>query len=295
MTPIVTFDDEPAPGTINFGVGQPSADLLPVELIRTAADDYLRSAQPLELTYGEKQGDSRFRESLATFLSRATGETVTAQSLFLTTGSSGGLDLVCQQFTKPGDTVFVEEPSYYLAFPIFADHDLEVIGIPVDGNGLDIDRLEAELAKRRPTLLYTIPTFHNPGGDTICAVRRKQLVESSQRHGYLIVADEVYHLLWYFDPPPATLGNLAGSGTVLSLSSFSKILAPGLRLGWIQSSPKLIERLLSNGVVNSGGSLNHFTSNVVRHAIDLGLQETHTSTSEIPLLGAARMAATISG
>jgi DNA-binding transcriptional MocR family regulator len=275
MSSMPTFDEAPAPGTIDFGVGQPSADLLPVEMIRTAADDYLRSAQPIELNYGEKQGDSRFRETLATFLGHGYGETVTARSLFITAGCSQALDLVCGQFTKPGDTIFVEEPSYHLAFPILADHGLNVVGIPVDGNGLDIDRLEAELAKRRPALLYTIPTFHNPSGQTVSGARRERLVELSQEHDFLIVADEVYHLLSYCGRPPATLGSLADSGTILSLGSFSKILAPGLRLGWIQSSPKLIERLVKRGAVNSGGCLNHFTSNVVRHAIELGLQEAH--------------------
>jgi DNA-binding transcriptional MocR family regulator len=316
MSSMPTFDEAPAPGTIDFGVGQPSADLLPVEMIRTAADDYLRSAQPIELNYGEKQGDSRFRETLATFLGHGYGETVTARSLFITAGCSQALDLVCGQFTKPGDTIFVEEPSYHLAFPILADHGLNVVGIPVDGNGLDIDRLEAELAKRRPALLYTIPTFHNPSGQTVSGARRERLVELSQEHDFLIVADEVYHLLSYCGRPPATLGSLADSGTILSLGSFSKILAPGLRLGWIQSSPKLIERLVKRGAVNSGGCLNHFTSNVVRHAIELGLQEAHlgrlpcvrrtagvsrrwtrpcTSTWKAACHGAARTAGIISG
>ena len=275
MTDRVTFDDAPAPDTINFGVGQPSADLLPVEIIRAAADDYLRSAQPIELNYGAKQGDARFRRTLSTFLGRVYGETVTPESLFVTAGASQALDLVCAQFTQPGDTIFVEEPTYFLAFRIFAGHRLRVIGIPVDEDGLDMDRLEAELQKQRPALLYTIPSFHNPGGHTMSAARRRRLVELSRQHRFLVVADEVYHLLSYFDPPPATLGSLVDSGTILSLGSFSKILAPGLRLGWIQTSPDLAARLIGNGVVNSGGSLNHFTSNVVRHAIELGLQDTH--------------------
>jgi DNA-binding transcriptional MocR family regulator len=102
-------------------------------------------------------------------------------------------------------------------------------------------------------------------------------VELSREHGFVIAADEVYQLLWYYRAPPTAFGSMAqgDQGTILSLGSFSKILAPGLRLGWIQTTPDLMEKLLANGVVSSGGSLNHFTSQVVHHAIDLGLQDEH--------------------
>jgi DNA-binding transcriptional MocR family regulator len=105
------------------------------------------------------------------------------------------------------------------------------------------------------------------------AARRTRLVELSREYDFLVAADEVYQLLWYDQAPPAALGTMADRGNILSLGSFSKILAPGLRLGWIQTSPKLMEKLLDSGAVNSGGSFNHFTSHVVRHAIELGLQQ----------------------
>ena len=273
MNKKVTFDGAPEPGTINFGVGQPSEDLLPVELLRTAADDFLRSAKPVELNYGERQGDIRFLETLATFLSDGYGTEVTAESLFVTAGNSQALDFVCALFTRPGDTVIVEEPSYFLAFKIFADHGLNIVSIPVDDQGMDIDRLEQELRRTRPKILYTIPSFHNPGGQSMSAARRTRLVELSREYDFLIAADEVYQLLWYKQAPPAALGTMADKGNILSLGSFSKILAPGLRLGWIQTSQNLMEKLLDSGAVNSGGSLNHFTSHVVRHAIELGLQQ----------------------
>ena len=269
----VTFDGAPEAGTINFGVGQPSEDLLPVELLRKAADDFLRSAKPVELNYGERQGDIRFLETLATFLSDGYGTEVTAESLFVTAGNSQALDFVCGLFTRPGDTVIVEEPSYFLAFKIFADHGLNIVSIPVDEQGMDVDRLEQELRRTRPKILYTIPSFHNPGGQSMSAARRTRLVELSREYDFLIAADEVYQLLWYKQAPPAALGTMADKGNILSLGSFSKILAPGLRLGWIQTSQNLMEKLLDSGAVNSGGSLNHFTSHVVRHAIELGLQQ----------------------
>jgi 2-aminoadipate transaminase len=269
----VTFDGAPAPGVINFGVGQPSQDLLPVDLIRTATADFMAEAHPLELNYGERQGDAGFRAALADFLSSAYEQPVTADSLFVTAGNSQALDFVCGQFAREGDTVFIEEPSYFLAHQIFSDHGLNVIGIPIDEDGLIIEALVEKLAIHRPVLLYTIPSFHNPGGQTLSAVRRRELARLSLAHDFLIVADEVYQLLHYFGKPPPALGTMTDSGNILSLGSFSKIMAPGLRLGWIQTSPTLMAAVLGTGVVNSGGSFNHFTSHIIRRAIELGLQE----------------------
>jgi DNA-binding transcriptional MocR family regulator len=269
----VTFDGAPEPGVINFGVGQPSEDLLPVGLIRDATADFLAHAHPLELNYGERQGDAGFRAALAGFLSPEYAYPVTAESLFVTAGNSQALDFICGHFARQGDTVFIEEPSYFLAHQIFADHGLHAVGIPVDNDGLMIDILKEKLANHRPALLYTIPSFHNPGGQTLSEERRHELARLSHEHDFLVVADEVYQLLHYFGQPPPAMGTMTGSGNILSLGSFSKIMAPGLRLGWIQTSPNLMERMLDTGVINSGGSFNHFTSHVMRHAIELGLQQ----------------------
>ena len=268
--------DGPAPaGTINFGLGQPSADLLPIELIRQASDAYLREAHPSELNYGELPGDARFLTSLARYLSDGYGAKTDADSLFVTGGCSQALDFISTVFARPGDTIFVEEPSYFLAFQIFRDHGLKTVGIPVDSGGLDLEYLQRELGKHQPAFIYTIPSYQNPGGHTLSAERRRKLVELSQERDFLIVADEVYQLLSYTGEPPPAFGTMIESDTVISLGSFSKILAPALRLGWIQTSDRLRQRLLGNGFVNSGGSINHFTSHIVRSAIDLGLLERH--------------------
>jgi len=143
----------------------------------------------------------------------------------------------------------------------------------MDENGLIIEALVEKLAVHRPVMLYTIPSYHNPVGQTLSAERRQALARLSREHDFLIVADEVYQLLNYFDKPPPALGTMTAQGNILSLGSFSKIMAPGLRLGWIQTSSNLMEQLMGTGVINSGGSLNHFTSHVMRHAISLGLQD----------------------
>lgn len=268
---VVTFDDAPEPGFINFGVGQPSADLLSVDMIRAASDRFIATAQPFELNYGSKQGDVRYLTAVSDLLESEYGQPAPADCLFLTAGNSQALDFVCNRFTSPGDTVFVEDPSYFLAFQILRDHGLELVGIPVDENGLDVDRLEQELRRHRPSLVYTIPSYHNPTGRTLARERRERLVELSRAHDFVIAADEVYQMLYFGDPPPPAIGTYAQQGNVLSLGSFSKILAPGMRLGWIQTDEKHMQKLLASGVINSGGSFNQYSSHIVRHAMEAGL------------------------
>jgi len=275
MSGVVTFDGAPPPGTINFGIGQPSADLLPVDLVRQASESFFEGAQPFELNYGVLQGDERFLDSLAGFLTAGYGQAVSSDELFVTGGNSQGLDLVSMVFAKPGDTVFVEEPSYFLAFQIFRDHGLNIVGIPVDDDGLCVDTLQRELAVHKPVFLYTIPSYHNPGGQCTTEARRHRIVELAKENDFLIVADEVYQLLNYNGTPPPAYGTMADSDRVLSLGSFSKILAPGLRLGWIQTSGRLRSQIMAGGFINSGGSVNHISSLIVRQAIDNGSLDAH--------------------
>ncbi len=275
MSETVTFDDAPPAGTINLGIGQPSADLLPVEIVRRASESFFAAADPLELNYGVRDGDARFLASLASFLSANYGSAASADELFVTGGNSQALDLASVAFAKPGDTVFVEEPSYFLAFQIFRDHGLELVGIPIDDDGLSVEALEHELLSRKPAFLYTIPSYHNPGGQCTTQERRRRVVELAGEHDFVIVADEVYQLLYYYDPPPPAYGTMTASGRVASLGSFSKILAPGMRLGWIQASQNLKSQLMASGFVNSGGSINHISSHIVRQAMESGLLDAH--------------------
>lgn len=275
MKNIVTFDGAAPPGTINFGIGQPSADLLPAELIGRASASFFANAEPFEFNYGVTEGDGRFLDSLAGFLTTGYGAAAATKELFVTGGNSQALDMVSAVYANPGDTVFVEEPSYFLAFQIFRDHGLKLVGIPVDDEGLDVDELRRELTSHSPAFLYTIPSYHNPGGQCTSAERRRQIVELAVEHDFLIVADEVYQLLYYCDPPPPAYGTMTSSERVVSLGSFSKILAPGMRLGWIQTCESLRGKLIAHGFINSGGSINHFSSHIVRQTIDNGSLVTH--------------------
>jgi DNA-binding transcriptional MocR family regulator len=275
MTSIRTTQIDLTTGLINFGIGQPGFDLLPLDIMRRASELRLSQGDTELLNYGYEQGDGYFRLALARFLEQGYGCPVTADSLFITAGASQALDLICTLFTKPGDTVFVEEPSYFLALRIFADHHLNLISLPTDENGLIMAALEEALARHHPIFLYTIPTCQNPTGATLPADRRRHLLALSQQHDFLIVADEVYQLLSYDDSPPLPFAAAIADGKVLSVGSFSKILAPGLRLGWVQAASPLVERLFTSGLVDSGGGLNHFTSNIVRVVLEQGWQESH--------------------
>jgi DNA-binding transcriptional MocR family regulator len=258
---------------IDLGIGQPSLSLLPVAALREAAAHRLGLGDPQVLQYGAAQGDGYFRRTFARFLAEHHGVPTEADQLLITCGVSQALDLICTRLTRPGDTIFVEEPTYFLALLIFRDYRLNVVGIPMDANGLIPEALEDNLRKHRPAFLYTIPAFHNPSAVTLSAKRREKLVGLSQEHGFTIVADEVYQMLNYTTAPPPPLAAHVGTGTVLSLGSFSKILAPGLRLGWIQAASARLESLVHAGLVESGGGLSPFTSAIVHSVLELGLQE----------------------
>ena len=265
----------PRKGVIDLAIGHPALELLPVDLLRRAAGQALAGSDASMLQYGFEQGDGRFRAALASFLSEQYSCPVGPEQLFVSNGVSQALDLICTLFSRPGDHVLVEEPTYFLALRIFADHGLRVIAVPTDEDGLILEALEEELRRRKPAFLYTVPTFQNPGGMTLSESRRERLAELARKHGFLVLADEVYHPLAYRSRPPRAMACLASDGGVLSLGSFSKILAPGLRLGWVQGSPQPLRRLAQCGMLDSGGGLNPFVSAVVGSVLERGMIREH--------------------
>ena len=269
-TPLQIIQTNIPPGYIDLGAGEPQIDLLPLEMLRNAAAHRLAMGDRDFLQYGLEQGDGTFRAALAGFLSPHYGMEVSYDDLFVTSGISSALDLLCGLYTQPGDTVFVEEPSYFIGLRIFADRGLKVISIPTDEDGLDLDSLSQALKEHRPRFLYIIPVFQNPTGRTLSPQRRQSLVDMAHKHGFLILADEVYQLLNYTQTPPPSFGLYLDSGNVIALGSFSKILAPGLRLGWLHAHPNIIQRIVSSGLLESAGGLNPFTSAIVRSLIENG-------------------------
>src|SRR5258708_23820296 len=272
MTQAQVSQSDPPPGFIDLGIGHPSYSLLPMEMLHQASEKYFATKDPHPLQYGLEQGNSNFRQGLARFLISAYGRgSVDPSLLFVTTGASSAIDLICSVFTSPGDVIFVEEPSYFLALRIFRDHGLRVVPVAVDDSGLCLDGLEVKIEESHPKLIYIIPTFQNPSGVTLSEERREKLVELAERYDVLIMADEVYHLLAYNQTPPRSFATLIEHAEhVISVNSFSKILAPGLRLGWVHANREIIQRLISSSLLDSGGGMNPFTSAVVHGLIESG-------------------------
>ncbi len=265
-------------GVIDLGWGHPSPRLHPVDVLRRAAELALADGAPIPLQYGATQGYGPLLHSLAEFLSAQESYTapVSSSELFLTAGASQAIDHATTLFTQTGDTVLVEEPTYYLIQSIFEDHGLNVVGVPTDNDGLRMDALEAMLDSSdtsHPRMLYIIPTYQNPSGSVLPSDRRHKLVELAQQHGFLVLADEVYNLLHYGEPPPPPIASFDTSeeGCVISLGSFSKILGPGLRTGWLQARPPIVRRFANAGLTISGGGLNHFTSTLVHAVLEQGM------------------------
>ena len=265
-----TIQNQVPPDVIDLGLGDPALALLPLDLIRESAQKQLSQSDNSFLQYGVEQGNGHFRLALANFLTKGYGFDVNPEGLFVTNGISNALDLLCTLFTQAGDTIFVEEPTYFLALKIFADHHLNVVAIDTDENGLIPASLEEKMAEYRPRFLYLIPTFHNPTGHTLSQERRDGLVQLAQEHKFIIAADEVYHLLSYKSQPPTSLAAYIDRENIISLGSFSKVLAPGLRLGWLQAHPKMIKRFTACGLLDSSGGLNPFTSAMLHDLIVSG-------------------------
>ena len=265
-----TIQIQTPPGVIDLGRGDPPLSLLPLDLIRESAQIRLSGNDNSFLQYGTEQGDGYLLLALSNFLTKNYGFNVQPENLFITNGISNALDLICTLCTQAGDTVLVEEPSYFLSLRIFADHHLNVVSIDTDENGLIPASLEEKLSESRPQFLYLIPSFHNPTGYSLSQERRERVVQLAKEHDLLIVADEVYHFLNYGSQPFTPIAFHTDAKNVISLGSFSKILAPGLRLGWLQAHPDVIKRFAACGLLDSGGGMNPFTSAVVRGVIESG-------------------------
>ncbi|WP_169719874.1 PLP-dependent aminotransferase family protein [Marinobacterium litorale] len=249
---------------INLTVGQPDPALLPVDLFQGMA--LARS----DLAYGEEKGDSFFRSVLAGWLSAEYGQQVDPENLLVTTGSTNALDLISARLARPGDAVLVEDPSYFVALKLFSEHGLRPISVPMDEQGLSAGALAQAIEEHKPAFIYTIPAFHNPTGITQTDDRRRELVALAKAHQCPLVADEVYQSLYFEQAPPPVLACYDEQAPVFSVGTFSKILAPGLRLGWIHSNARWLPRLTESPLFRSGGGLSPISSALVAPLIESG-------------------------
>ncbi|CAM4525748.1 aminotransferase-like domain-containing protein [Corallococcus exiguus] len=230
------------PDILSFAGGLPAPELFPVDAIAKAFEEtFAREGRPA-LQYSTTEGFAPLREWISSHLARK-GQHVHADQVLITSGSQQGLDLVGKVLLDPGDLVVVEDPSYLAALQTFGGYEVEFATVRSDDAGMDTDDLAALLKKRVPKLLYVIPNFQNPKGTTLSLERRKALVRLAQEHRFIILEDDPYGELRFKGVHLPSLASMDDQGVVLSLSTFSKTLAPGLRLGWVTGPRPLLKSL----------------------------------------------------
>jgi len=175
---------------------------------------------------------------------KARGIDTAADRVLITSGSQQGIDLVGKIFLEPGDTVLVENPSYLAALQCFSGYEASLIGVDSDDEGLLIDQVEQAIKSARPKFIYTVSDFQNPRGTSLSFERRAQLIELSRRYQLPILEDDPYGDLRYRGERPPTLAAMDRHGLVIYISTFSKTLSPGMRIGWVAASEEIIHALV---------------------------------------------------
>ena len=241
---------------ITLGWGYPDPVVFPTEGLLAALSAGLGEDGEHVLQYGGGRGAAMLRAWLSRHLAER-GVTVAPEQVLLSGGSTAAFDWVCRLFVDPGDVVWTEDPSYYGALRVFGLDGAQLRGIPSDGQGIDPDRLEAALRTasttgRLPKFLYTVPSYQNPTGELMPLARRRRLVELAAEYDFFIVEDDAYAELWFEEPTPPPLKALAPERVIL-LGTFSKLIAPAVRLGWVLPPQALISPMTQ---VQGGGGYN---------------------------------------
>jgi DNA-binding transcriptional MocR family regulator len=253
---------------ISFAGGLPAPELFPAELLAAAfASALAPTVAARALQYSSTEGDPQLRELLAERLTLR-GLPATADELLVTTGSQQALGLVATVLLDRGDTVLVENPSYLAALQCFSLAGARMVPVPCDEEGIDPEALPELVARHRPKFLYLVPTFQNPTGRTLPGARRRRVAEVAAAHGLWLVEDDPYGELRYDGEPLAPIAAYPGAGDrTVSISSLSKVLAPGLRLGWLRAPAALLPALT---IAKQAADLH--SSTIDQHAARISLQ-----------------------
>ncbi len=268
-------------GSIPLFAGHPARDLLPIDSIRETVERvWLEPGVTRLFNYGAEQGNPELIDFLVERLRRAEKLPVARENLMIIGGSTWGVDMISDQLTRAGDVVLTDAPSYRDALHIFRDHRLELRDVPIDGAGVVVSEMERMLRElkaqgRVPKFYYVVPNFQNPSGITMPENRRRAIIELSQRYGFLIVEDDVYSDIRFEGELPPSFYALAGGENVLRIGSFSKTLAPGLRIGWLIGAAERIADFVGGGVLTMGGGANPFTAAIVAQYCRSGEWEAH--------------------
>ncbi|MBE3575260.1 MAG: PLP-dependent aminotransferase family protein [Firmicutes bacterium] len=238
------------PEVISFAGGVPASERFPVAQIAECIGDLLATPERVReaFQYGLTEGSPEMRRLLSQIM-LAQGVTAPPSRILVTNGSQQGMDLLCRVLLDPGDTVLVEKPAYLGALQVFISYQADLVGIPIDEEGLSIDALQETLERldqmqKRPKFLYLVPNYSNPTGVSLSLERRQALVRLAQERDLIVVEDNPYGEIRFEGNSQPPLSALADSEQVIYLGTFSKVFLPGLRLGWLVAPPALMERLV---------------------------------------------------
>jgi DNA-binding transcriptional MocR family regulator len=229
------------------------SELLPLRNIGETYASLVTRHPELMATYGNFQGDLELRGIMRDHL-KSRGIQLTSSDLMITSGTQQGIDLVARTFVGPGDTVYLEAPSYTGAIDVFAGRGAEMIFVPMDSEGMRVDILTRMCDQRPPKLIYTIPTFQNPSGVTMSMERRQRLLELARSYRCLIVEDDPFSDLYFHAPPPRAIKSMDSEGHVVYMKSFSKVLAPGCRIACVAAEGNILSRLIAAKSASDLGS-----------------------------------------
>ncbi len=262
---------------ISFAGGLPDIPSLPGEVLLRAARTVIDREQKEALEYGGTFGPYPLRTALAERSSRLEGIPVGVEQIIISSGSAHAIGMVCETLLDPGDVVLVESPNFPGSMRTIRSFGARQVAIPMDEDGLRTDVLEAELQRladqgERAKFIYCIPTHQNPAGCTTTLARREQMVDLARRFRTFILEDDAYGELWFENPPPPSLFALSGGEHAIKVSSFSKILATGLRMGWAMGPAPLVSRMAS---VRYDMGTSPFVGRVIAEAIANGDLDRH--------------------
>lgn len=230
------------PGMISFAGGNPSQDALPDRLCADLARDVLLADGKRILQYGATEGYPPFVESLTAYLKDHFGFAMEGDGALPTTGSTSGMDLLLKALVNPGDVVLVESPTFLGNMQTMNLYQAKLVPVESDADGILPDRLEEAAMRYHPKLLYVIPTFQNPSGRTLAAGRRKVIAELAAQYGFIVAEDDPYRDLRYTGQALAPIKSYDTAGHVVYMGSFSKLISPGLRVGYLLAQKDLLRK-----------------------------------------------------
>jgi 2-aminoadipate transaminase len=264
------------PGVISFSGGLPAPDLFPIEGIREAADRVLTRYGRQALQYGLSMGYQPLREFVAERLSVHGAIQLRAENILITAGSQQGLDVVGRTFLEEGKSILCCRPTYLGALQAFNFYGVRYVPVNMDDNGMMVEVIDPLIEEHRPSIIYVVPNFQNPTGITLSEERRRLLVEKAQKYRIPIVDDNPYGELRYSGSPVPSIKSIGGQA-VIQLGSFSKIISPGIRIGWLAASRQImtvVERVKQSTDLHT----NLFAQYVIYEFIQDGALDRHIET-----------------